>query len=128
MSVLSLCCRAFVVLMLRCYRVVFPAVLELLPHYCPNVVELLSLCYRFVVTLLLSFCGAVFTRLSRGCYTVVALLLRCFSLLLRRCRAVIVVLCAVFALLSHFGSFIFLFNSCSSFFFFILLFWDASIS
>ena len=73
--------------------------------------------------------------LSRCFYPVVAWLLRC-------CRSVIALffivvaqlsqLCAlrccfaaVFALLSRFGSFIFLFNSCSSFF---LLFWDASIS
>lgn len=103
MSLLSLYCRTFVVLMFRCYRVVFlvfRTVLELLPRYCPKfgetVVALLSLCCHVVIELLWRCYRAVFTLLSRGCYAVVALLLRCFSLLLRSCRSC--VLCAVVSL------------------------------
>lgn len=116
--------------MLRCYRVVFPvfcAVLELLPRYCHNVVELFSLCYRFVVALLSSFCAAVVALFLPCCCVAATLLSLCYCAVLHCCCAVVALqlrfallfrCCpAVLALLSRFGSFPPPppFNSCSSF-------------
>ena len=82
--------------------------LALLSHYCHNIVELWSLCYRFV-SLLSRYRGALIALFLPFCRAVIALLFHC-------CRVVIMLLsfcfCTVVALLFVFV----LFNSCSSLF------------